>query len=64
MQIEQLPPNQPNFKLIVILFTVAIVVVLVVAYLFLRNDGMHLFRHVDHAYFNRVILRDGFSLPV
>ena len=46
MDIEQLPPNKPNFLLILILFGVAILVIFVVAYFFVDFDGKHLtFRH-------------------
>jgi hypothetical protein len=46
MEIEQLPPNKPNFLLILILFGVAILVIFVVAYFFVDFDGKHLtFRH-------------------
>ncbi len=44
---EQQLPNKPNFLLIVIMFSVAIIVILVLAYLFLRSDGSHLLRHAD-----------------
>jgi hypothetical protein len=42
VQIEQRPPNQPNFLLIVLLFVAAIVVILVLAYLFLDFEGGHI----------------------
>ena len=46
MEIEQLPPKQPNFLLVVILFCVTLLVVFVLACLFVRFDGKHLtFRH-------------------
>ncbi len=40
--LEELPPNRPNFKLVVILFAVSIVVILVLAILFLRRDASHM----------------------
>ncbi len=39
MDIEQLPPNKPNFKLIVGLFVVAIIVILIAAYFFLHHEA-------------------------
>ena len=46
MELEQLPPNKPNFLLILILFGVSILVIFVVAYFFVDFDGKHLtFRH-------------------
>jgi len=46
MEIEQLPPKQPNFLLIVILFGLSILVIFVLAYFFVSFDGKHLtFRH-------------------
>ena len=39
---EQTPPNKPKFKLVVILFAVAIVVILVLAIFYLRNGEKHL----------------------
>jgi hypothetical protein len=46
MEIEQLPPKQPNFLLVVILFGVTLLVIFVLAWLFVSFDGKHLtFRH-------------------
>jgi len=46
MELEQLPPNKPNFLLILILFGVAILAIFILAYLFVDFDGKHLtFRH-------------------
>lgn len=46
MEIEQRPPNQPNFLLIVLLFGGALIVIFILAILFVRFDGKHLtFRH-------------------
>ncbi len=46
MDIEQLPPNQPNFLLVVILSGVALVVIFILAIVFVHFDGKHLtFRH-------------------
>ncbi len=46
MDIEQLPPNQPNFLLVVILFGAALVVIFLLAIFFVHFDGKHLtFRH-------------------
>jgi hypothetical protein len=46
MEIEQLPPKKPNFLLIVVLSSVALVLLFILAYLFVDFDGRHLtFRH-------------------
>jgi NADH:ubiquinone oxidoreductase subunit 6 (subunit J) len=46
MNIEQLPPNKPNFLLILYVFCGALVVIFVFALIFLHWDGKHLtFRH-------------------
>jgi hypothetical protein len=46
MEIEQLPPNKPNFLLILALFGATILVIFVLAYFFVDFDGGHLsFRH-------------------
>ncbi len=46
MEIEQLPPKQPNFLLILILFCASLLVLFVLAYFFISFDGKHLiFRH-------------------
>jgi hypothetical protein len=46
MEIEQLPPKQPNFLLIVILFCVSLIVIFVLAYSFISFNGKPLnFRH-------------------
>jgi hypothetical protein len=46
MDIEQLPPNKPNFAMVLAVFCVTILVVFLVALLFVRVDGGHLtFRH-------------------
>ena len=45
MQLEQLPPNQPSFLTIVLLFGAALIVILILAIFFLHLDRGHLFRH-------------------
>jgi hypothetical protein len=45
MEIEQKPPNQPNFKLIGILSLVVMLVLFVVVVFVLRVDGRHLIPH-------------------
>jgi len=45
MEIEQLPPNEPKFGLIVALFAVVILVIFVVAYFMLDWDGKRLVPH-------------------
>jgi hypothetical protein len=42
MNVEQLPPNKPNFLLILTLFGVTIIVIFVLAWFFLRGDANHL----------------------
>jgi hypothetical protein len=43
MELEQRPPNRPNFLLIVGLFCAAIVVIFILAYFFVAKEGKHLF---------------------
>jgi hypothetical protein len=46
MEIEQLPPNQPKFGLVVMLAGITLLAVLALSLLFVRVDGGHLtFRH-------------------
>ena len=45
MEIEQLPPNEPKFGLIVALFAAVILVVFVIAYFMLDWDGKRLVPH-------------------
>jgi tellurite resistance protein TehA-like permease len=46
MEIEQLPPKQPNFLRVVILFGVSLILIFILAMIFVRFDGNHLtFRH-------------------
>jgi hypothetical protein len=46
MDIEQLPPNKPNFLLVVLLSLAVLFVFFIVAYFTVRWDGQHLvFRH-------------------
>jgi hypothetical protein len=46
MDIEQLPPNKPNFLLVVILSGVVLIAIFILAYFFVSFDGNHLtFRH-------------------
>jgi hypothetical protein len=57
LEIEQRPPNQPNFLLIVLLFLAAIVVILVLAYLFLDFEGGHIhLRHRQSGYASQLSL--------
>jgi hypothetical protein len=42
MNVEQLPPNKPNFLLILILACVAILVLFGLIWIFLRGDAAHL----------------------
>ena len=46
MQIEQYPPNKPNFSLVVMLAGVALLVILVLAYFFIDFEGDHI--HIRH----------------
>jgi amino acid transporter len=46
MEIEQRPPNQPNFLLVVLLSAAVLIGIFILAYLFVHFDGRHLgFRH-------------------
>ena len=46
MNVEQLPPNRPNFLLILVLFAVSIILIFVLAWFFIRGNANHLgFRH-------------------
>lgn len=42
MQIEQLPPNKPNFGKVVLLSGIALLIVFVAALIILRLSGKHL----------------------
>jgi len=49
MQLEQLPPNQPSFLTVVLLFAAAFIVILILAIFFLHLDRGRLFsRHRQH----------------
>ncbi len=50
MEIEQRPPNQPNFLLVVILFGAALVVIFILAIFFVHFDGRHLTFGRRHAH--------------
>ncbi|MGA7159079.1 MAG: hypothetical protein WBY53_19695 [Acidobacteriaceae bacterium] len=50
MEIEQRPPEQPNFLMIVILFCVTIVVIFVLAILFIHVHRKHLGFPDHHAH--------------
>jgi hypothetical protein len=50
VQIEQYPPNKPNFLLVVLLAGVTLIVVLVLAYFFINFEGGHL--HIRHRHAN------------
>lgn len=60
---EQQLPNKPNFLLIVIIFSVAIIVILVLAYLFLRGEGTHMLRHADPHHAGLCVPVRGIVLP-
>jgi hypothetical protein len=45
LQIEQLPPNQPSFITVVLLFAAAFIIILILAIFFLHLDKGKLFRH-------------------
>jgi hypothetical protein len=44
IQIEQLPPNQPSFLTVVLLFAAALIVIFLLAIFFLHLDAGKLFR--------------------
>jgi hypothetical protein len=50
MEIEQLPPKQPNFLLIVVLSCITLLVLFVLAYLFIDFDGGRLTFPHHHAH--------------
>jgi hypothetical protein len=68
MEIEQLPPKQPNFLLVVILFGAALIVIFILAILFIGFDGNHLtFRHHRAHPTSQLVLPQpshGFGRPV
>jgi len=65
MDIEQLPPNKPNFLLIVLMSVGVLLLLFVVAYFTVRWDGQHLtFRHHSAEPHSQVIMpREAGSLP-
>jgi hypothetical protein len=76
LQIEQYPPNKPNFLLVVLLACAVLLVFFVLAYLFVDFEGGHIHIRHRHANPNAWLLRpannssarasraigDGFSL--
>lgn len=49
VQLEQLPPNQPSFLTVVLLFAAALIVIFILAIFFLHLDRGKLFhRHPQH----------------
>jgi hypothetical protein len=46
IQLEQYPPNQPNFLTVVLLFAAALIVIFILAIFFLHLDRGKLFRHL------------------
>jgi hypothetical protein len=50
MEIEQLPPKQPNFLLVVLLSAAVLLVIFILAYLFIHFDGGHLTFHHHRAH--------------
>ena len=50
MQIEQYPPNKPNFSLVVVLAGVSLLLILVLAYFFIDFEGGHI--HIRHRHAN------------
>ena len=49
IQLEQLPPNQPSFLTVVLLFAGALIVIFILAMIFLHLDRNKLFqRHPQH----------------
>jgi hypothetical protein len=68
MEIEQLPPKQPNFLLVVLLAAAALLVLFILAYLFVDFDGRHLTFHHHRAHpTSQLILpktSQGFGCPI
>jgi len=50
LQIEQYPPNKPNFLLVVLLACAVLLVIFVLAYLFVDFEGGHI--HIRHRHAN------------
>ena len=64
IQLEQLPPNQPNFLMIVLLFGAALIVIFILAIFFLHLDRNKLFRHHPPHSTSQLVLPDDRSMPV
>jgi hypothetical protein len=68
MEIEQLPPKQPNFLLVVLLAAAALLVLFILAYLFVDFDGRHLTFHHHRAHpTSQLVLpktSHGFGCPI
>ena len=56
IQLEQLPPNQPSFLTVVLLFAAALIVIFIVAIFFLHLDRNKLFRHLRHHPTSQLVL--------
>jgi hypothetical protein len=48
LQIEQYPPNKPNFPLVVLLAGAALLILFILAYLFISFEDGHI--HIRHRY--------------
>jgi hypothetical protein len=68
MEIEQRPPRQPNFLLVVILASIALIGIFILAYLFIDFNGSHLaFRHHRAHPTSQLVLpktSHGFGCPI
>jgi hypothetical protein len=56
LQIEQYPPNKPNFPLVVLLAGVTLLLVLILAYFFIDFEGGHIRIRHRHANPNAQLL--------
>jgi hypothetical protein len=64
MKLEQLPPNQPSFLTVVLLFAAALIVIFILAIFFLHLDRGKLYRrHTVHPT-SQLILPSGPSSPL
>ena len=63
MEIEQLPPKQPNFLLVVLLAAAALLVLFILAYLFVDFDGGHLTFHHHRAHATSQLILPAPSTP-
>jgi hypothetical protein len=64
IQLEQLPPNQPSFLTVVLLFAAAFIVILILAIFFLHIDRNKLFHRHPQQPTSQLVLPSAPSQPV